>query len=252
MRRYRERLCRAGRARSSRRSRRSCPAFARAKTETVTWGANVEAFSPDAAQRATSRRELGIPEGAVAVLFSGSFRPWHGVHVLRGGGARGCASARDLFFLLVGGAGRAAGRGLSRPPPGHACPTRGCPRSWPPATSASPPTTRRACASSRSASTGRRSRSSSTWRRGLPTRHHPAPAARPRSCARARKGCTSREGDPGGPGARPSSGSPTTRHCAGGWARSARARVVERYSWARHCEQLERCCSGSRREDRRW
>jgi len=33
---------------------------------------------------------LGVPAGAVVVLFSGSFRPWHGVHVLEGGRDR-CA-----------------------------------------------------------------------------------------------------------------------------------------------------------------
>src|SRR5204862_5993323 len=85
----------------------------------VTWGANVEAFSPDR-RRDEVRRARGIPEGAVAVLFSGSFRPWHGVHVLEAA-ARALRSRDDLFFLLVGGpeAGPGdgyAGRRLGRVP----------------------------------------------------------------------------------------------------------------------------------------
>jgi len=77
------------------------PAFARAKTETVTWGADVAAFSPQRRSEET-RRELGIPAGATAFVFSGSFRPWHGVHVLEDA-ARRVAHRDDVFFLLVGG-----------------------------------------------------------------------------------------------------------------------------------------------------
>jgi starch synthase len=85
------------------------PAFARAKTETVTWGADVAAFSPDRRSHET-RRELGIPAGATAFVFSGSFRPWHGVHVLEDA-ARRVTHRDDLFFLLVGGPGAGAPRG---------------------------------------------------------------------------------------------------------------------------------------------
>jgi starch synthase len=77
------------------------PEAARAKTEVVTWGANVEDFRPDRRSE-TVRRELGIPEGALAVLFSGSFRPWHGVHVLEEA-ARLLAADPRFFFVLVGG-----------------------------------------------------------------------------------------------------------------------------------------------------
>jgi glycosyltransferase involved in cell wall biosynthesis len=85
------------------------PAFARAKTETVTWGANVRDFSPSRRSDAV-RRELGIPDGALAVVFSGSFRPWHGVHVLEDA-ARALRHRDDVFFVLVGGpaAGEADG-----------------------------------------------------------------------------------------------------------------------------------------------
>ena len=77
------------------------PAFARAKTETVTWGANVDAFDP-ARRDPARRRALGIPEGATAVVFSGSFRPWHGVHVLEEA-ARRLRDRADLYFVLAGG-----------------------------------------------------------------------------------------------------------------------------------------------------
>jgi glycosyltransferase involved in cell wall biosynthesis len=85
------------------------PAFARARTELVTWGANVEAFSPGRRDPAV-RKALGVPEGATAVLFSGSFRPWHGVHVLEEA-ARRLRDRADLFFVLAGGAGASEGDG---------------------------------------------------------------------------------------------------------------------------------------------
>ena len=90
------------------------PEFARGKTATVTWGANVDAFHPDR-RREALRREWGVPEGATVALFSGSFRPWHGVHVLEEA-ARRLRARDDLFFVLVGGprAGAATEyRGLS-------------------------------------------------------------------------------------------------------------------------------------------
>jgi glycosyltransferase involved in cell wall biosynthesis len=85
------------------------PAFARVKTETVTWGADVSSFSP-ARRSEETRRELGIPEGATAVVFSGSFRPWHGVDVLEAA-ARMLHPRADIFFLLVGGPRAATPRG---------------------------------------------------------------------------------------------------------------------------------------------
>ena len=106
LRRYRERLCREATALVSP-IPEIVPAFARGKTETVTWGANVEAFAPSRRSE-EARRALGIPEGAIAVLFSGSFRPWHGVHIFEEA-ARRLASRRDLFFLLVGGPGEGEG-----------------------------------------------------------------------------------------------------------------------------------------------
>jgi glycosyltransferase involved in cell wall biosynthesis len=108
LRRYRESLCRQATALVSPLPA-IVPAFARARTHEVTWGANVEAFHPGR-RRPALRRELGVPEGAVVVLFSGSFRPWHGVHVLEQA-ARRLAGEPGLFFLLVGGGHAAEGQG---------------------------------------------------------------------------------------------------------------------------------------------
>jgi len=109
MRRYREWLCRQASALVSPLPA-IVPAFARAKTETVSWGANVAAFGPER-RSPELRRELGVPEGAVVAVFSGSFRPWHGVHVLEAA-ARRLAERRDLYFLLAGGPSAAEGVGF--------------------------------------------------------------------------------------------------------------------------------------------
>jgi glycosyltransferase involved in cell wall biosynthesis len=108
MRRYRERLCRVASALVSPLPE-IVPEIARAKTETVTWGANVEAFSPER-RRESRRRAWGVPEGARVVLFSGSFRPWHGVHVLEEA-AHALRERGDLFFVLAGGPKRGPAHG---------------------------------------------------------------------------------------------------------------------------------------------
>jgi glycosyltransferase involved in cell wall biosynthesis len=105
LRRYREGLCRRAAALLAP-IPEIVPAFAREKTTIVTWGANVEAFSPDR-RRERPREELGVPARAVVVLFSGSHRPWHGVHVLEEAGRR-LRAREDLFFLFVGGERRPA------------------------------------------------------------------------------------------------------------------------------------------------
>jgi glycosyltransferase involved in cell wall biosynthesis len=109
MRRRRERLCREASAIVSPLVE-IVPEFARPKTERVTWGANVDAFRPSPESRAEVRRRLGVPPDTVVVLFSGSFRPWHGVSILEEA-ARRLAGRADLYFLLVGGdrAGEADG-----------------------------------------------------------------------------------------------------------------------------------------------
>jgi alpha-maltose-1-phosphate synthase len=104
--RYRNALCRAATAIVSPLPE-IVPEFARAKTEAVTWGANVSAFTPRG-DRAELRRRLDLPGDVVIIVFCGSFRPWHGVDVLEEA-ARLLAQRKDLFFLLIGG-------GASRPP----------------------------------------------------------------------------------------------------------------------------------------
>jgi glycosyltransferase involved in cell wall biosynthesis len=108
LRRYREGLCRQATALVSPLPE-IVPEFARARTHRVTWGANVDAFHPSRRSEAV-RRELGVPDGAVAVLFSGSFRPWHGVHVLEEA-ARSVSSRAELFFVLAGGGEAGPGDG---------------------------------------------------------------------------------------------------------------------------------------------
>jgi starch synthase len=71
----------------------------RDKVHKVNWGANVEKFRPD-----IERRKLGIPLGRRVVLFSGSFRPWHGADLLVRAAARVLQGplAEEAFFLFVG------------------------------------------------------------------------------------------------------------------------------------------------------
>jgi glycosyltransferase involved in cell wall biosynthesis len=100
MRRRRERLCRLAAALVAPLPE-IVPEFARGKTTTVTWGADVDAFRPDRRSEPL-RAAWGVPPGATVVLFSGSFRPWHGVHVLEEA-ARRLRAREDLYFVLAGG-----------------------------------------------------------------------------------------------------------------------------------------------------
>jgi glycosyltransferase involved in cell wall biosynthesis len=58
----------------------------------------VERFRPDVA-----RKRLPIPEKAKIVVFSGSFRPWHGADLLVRAAVRVLSRDPDAFFLFVGG-----------------------------------------------------------------------------------------------------------------------------------------------------
>lgn len=68
------------------------------KVHRVHWGANVELFRPD-----VEPRRLDVPEDARIVVFSGSFRPWHGADVLVRAAARALEREPRAFFLFVGG-----------------------------------------------------------------------------------------------------------------------------------------------------
>lgn len=100
MRAYRERLVRNASALISP-IKEIVPEFARAKTHTVTWGANVEAFHPS--RRTEARRaSWGASPETTVVLFSGSHRPWHGVETLLQA-ARLMKGRADVMFVLAGG-----------------------------------------------------------------------------------------------------------------------------------------------------
>ncbi len=95
------------------------PEFARTKTHTVTWGANVEAFHPSRRSKARRTSWGATPETTV-VLFSGSHRPWHGVATLLDAAKR-LKDRADVLFILAGGAEEGIatdfrGRSLGRVP----------------------------------------------------------------------------------------------------------------------------------------
>jgi glycosyltransferase involved in cell wall biosynthesis len=233
LRRYRERLCRKASALVSP-LLEIVPEFARPRTHRVTWGANVEAFDPVRREDAV-RRELGIPEGAVVAVFSGSFRPWHGVHVLEKAARMLAESHPQLFFLLAGGeAGPVRGyRGRRLGP----VPYERMPQIVAAADlGVAPYDTRRL----------RQLRLGFYWSplkifeymaSGLPTV----------TIARAPLGEIVRDGEEGLHFAEADAGDLArmiARLAGDGGLRArlgaqARARVVERFSWARHCEQLE-------------
>ena len=141
LRRYRESLCRQAAALVSPAARRSCPSSRARKTETVTWGANVDAFSPGPAARRASGASWGSRRARWPSLFSGSFRPWHGVHVLEAAARRLRGARRPLLPAR----GRPAARGRRRATAAGGWARvpyeRDARRSWPPPTSASRPTT---------------------------------------------------------------------------------------------------------------
>jgi glycosyltransferase involved in cell wall biosynthesis len=222
------------------------PDSARAKTEIVTWGANVDAFSP-ARRDEERRRALGIPPGATAVLFSGSFRPWHGVHVLEAA-ARRLAAREDIFFVLAGGDAAGPGEGY-----------RG--RRLGPVPYADMPAVVAACdvgAAPYDTARLAQLRLGFFWSPlkifeymacGLPT----ITVARPPLDAIVREGREGLHVPEADAGALADAiarlaGDADLRRRLGG---SARQRVVESYSWERHCAQLEALLERVVREARR-
>ena len=67
------------------------------KVHRVHWGANVERFRPDVAEK-----RLAIPERAKVVVFSGSFRPWHGADLLMRAAPKVLSRDPEAFFLFIG------------------------------------------------------------------------------------------------------------------------------------------------------
>lgn len=234
LRRRRERLCRLASALIAP-IPEIVPAFARSKTEIVTWGANVDAFHPGRRSEAV-RRSFGAPDPATVAIFIGSFRPWHGVPVFEAA-ARRLRERRDLYFVLVGGPETGEGRGF------HGRRLGAVPYERMPEIVASADVGVAPYDPSRL----RQLRLGFYWSplkifeymaSGLPTITLPrAPLTEI-----VREG---REGLHVEPGDAPGLARALERLAddAGSRTRmgaSARQRVVERYSWARHCEQIER------------
>jgi glycosyltransferase involved in cell wall biosynthesis len=194
----------------------------------------VETFHPTR-RREELRAALGVPPRATAVLFSGSFRPWHGVHVLEEA-ARRLAGREDLYFLLAGGPAAAEATGYRGRRLGS------LPYEQMPELAAS------ADVGTAPYDTGRlrQLRLGFYWSplkifeymaSGLPT----VTVARPpldEIVRDGKEGLHFREGDAADLARALDrlAGDAPLRARLGA---SARARVVERYSWARHCEQLE-------------
>jgi glycosyltransferase involved in cell wall biosynthesis len=210
------------------------PAFARDKTVAVTWGANVERFRPGV-RRAEVRRSWGIDEDAVVILFSGSFRPWHGVHVLEEA-ARALADRENLFFVLAGGSETGGGLGYRGRRLG-AVAYDDMPGVVAAADIGVAPYDTRRLAQLQLGFYWSPLKIFEYMAAGLPT----VTIARPPLTEIVRdehEGCCFREADPRDL-ARVLvrlAGDAALRQRLG---ESARKRVVERYSWARHCEQLE-------------
>jgi glycosyltransferase involved in cell wall biosynthesis len=109
MRRYRESLCRDAAALLTPLAS-IVPEAARSKAHVVTWGADVDGFTP-ARRSEALRAAWGVPQGATVVLFMGSFRPWHGVPVFEAAAAS-LVGRTDLFFVLAGGEDTGPARGF--------------------------------------------------------------------------------------------------------------------------------------------
>lgn len=73
----------------------------REKIHPVHWGANVDTFHPGVTASG-SAKELPIPSGASVVVFSSSFRPWHGAELLVRAAVRVLERSPNTFFLLLG------------------------------------------------------------------------------------------------------------------------------------------------------
>jgi alpha-maltose-1-phosphate synthase len=83
------------------------PEIPREKIVEVPWGANVDLFNPDLTrlretELAGARRSLRIPAAAPVVLFSGSFRHWHGVIDFADAAEIVHGQRPDAVFLMVG------------------------------------------------------------------------------------------------------------------------------------------------------
>jgi glycosyltransferase involved in cell wall biosynthesis len=236
--RWREKLVRAARALVAP-IPEIVPDWARARTTIVTWGANVDAFRPEARDEAF-RHELGVPAGAVMVLFSGSFRPWHGVHVFEAA-ARRLRERPDLFFVLAGGPDTSMDAGYRGRRLGRVSYER-MPRLVASADVAVAPYDTRRMPELQLGFFWSPLKIFEAMASGVGVVTIPRPPLT-QIVRDGEDGVFFREGDA-------ASLAETLVRLAGDkplrdrLGRSGRARVVERYSWARHCEQLEGVLQG--------
>jgi glycosyltransferase involved in cell wall biosynthesis len=63
-------------------------------------GVNTKKFKP--CDSYVLRSRLGIPENAIVITFSGSFRKWHGAHLIPEIARRLMESHKDIYFLMIG------------------------------------------------------------------------------------------------------------------------------------------------------
>jgi alpha-maltose-1-phosphate synthase len=234
MRRHRERLCRQVAALVAPLPE-IVPLWARDKTETVTWGADVERFHPRHA-RLDVRRAWGAPEDAVVILFSGSFRPWHGVRVLEEA-ARTLAHRTDLFFVLAGGDEARDGQGYRGRRLGT-LPYERMPEVVAAADIGVAPYDTRRLGQLKLGFYWSPLKIFEYMASGLPTVTIPRPPLT-EIVRDDQEGCFFSEGDSQGL-ARVLTRLADDASLRGRLGQSARERVVASYSWTRHCEQLER------------
>ncbi len=103
LRRAREALCRQAAALVTPLPAIIPPSVPREKVFQIHWGANVERFRPDVPIEGGAAR-LALPPDSRVVVFSGSFRRWHGARVLVQAAARVLADevGKSAFFLFLG------------------------------------------------------------------------------------------------------------------------------------------------------
>ncbi len=211
------------------------PGFARDKTTLVTWGANVDAFKPER-RSAAFRRGLGLGDDAVVFLFAGSFRPWHGVHVVEAA-ARRLKHRADLYFLLVGSPDSSTDTGYRGRRLGRVAYEK-MPEVVASADVGVAPYDTARLAQLRLGFYWSPLKVFEAMASGLPVVTIPRPPLT-EIVRDGQEGLFFREADPAALAETlvRLADDPALRARLG---RSGRARVVERYSWAKHCEELER------------
>jgi glycosyltransferase involved in cell wall biosynthesis len=80
------------------------PEIERAKIVELPWGANVDLFRRErqGGDPRALRAELGIPDDRALVVFLGSFRAWHGVRDFVGAGIKLLEAGEPVHLLLIG------------------------------------------------------------------------------------------------------------------------------------------------------